>query len=146
MRSGDKRQNYSYGHKAISKPEHSLAKWKNVKANTKSLKQCLDFSATIGWNNSSFNHGYLNRVIPISRDIITIVIHQGIRPRIDSETIAVPIIALSAIGSRNLPNSVMVFRLRARFPSKISLSPKTKNIHQEIICHVGSSPPFLNNA
>ena len=74
------------------------------------------------------------------------VIHQGILSKIESETIAVPSINLSATGSKNFPSSVTAPRLRASFPSKMSESPRMKNIVHAMYCHMGSSPPFLNNA
>ena len=62
--------------------------------------------------------------------------HLGVDPAI---------ITLSATGSKNFPNSVIVFRLRAKLPSRMSLIPRMKNTHQELYCHVGSSPPFLKS-
>lgn len=56
MSSSNKSQNYSHRHEAISKPEHSLAEWKHIETDTKSLKERLDFSSAVGWNNAAFDY------------------------------------------------------------------------------------------
>ena len=56
-------------------------------------------------------------VTPTSRTRITTVTHQGSSSRIDSPISAVPVSALSAIGSASLPNSVTWPVRRAIIPS-----------------------------
>ena len=58
-----------------------------------------------------------SRVTPTSRTRIATVTHQGSSPRIDSPISAVPVRALSAIGSASLPNSVTWLVRRAIMPS-----------------------------
>src|SRR5215207_2903868 len=66
-------------------------------------------------------------VIPPSRTRITMVTHQGSRSSTDSATSAVPVSALSAMGSAILPTSVTRPRRRARSPSSRSVIEATVN-------------------
>ncbi len=56
-------------------------------------------------------------VMPTSRTSTTIVTHHGSSPRTERPTNAIPIRALSAIGSLTLPKSVTIPRARAMSPS-----------------------------
>ena len=67
-------------------------------------------------------------VMPISRTSTTTVTHQGSSPSSDSPTSAVPVSALSAIGSAILPKSVTSPRLRASSPSTRSVTTATAKI------------------
>jgi len=99
----------NYVHKPISEPEQAFIKRQNIKANSEALHHGLDLATAVGRNKPPrLITANLKIVIPISRLKITIVIHHGMRPNIERETIAVPIMNLSATGSRNFPNSVMV--------------------------------------
>ena len=60
-------------------------------------------------------------VMPHSRTSTTIVTHHHSSPMIDSPTNAMPVSALSAIGSAILPKSVTRSCLRARSPSILSV-------------------------
>jgi hypothetical protein len=70
-----------------------------------------------------------SRVTPTSRTRITTVTHHGSSSSTDSPMRAVPVRALSAIGSASLPNSVTCPVRRAIIPSYRSVMiarPKTR--------------------
>src|SRR3954447_819290 len=82
-----------------------------------------------------------SRVTPISRNRITTVTHQGSRPRTDSPSSAVPVSALSAIGSASLPNSVTWLVRRGIMPAVGAggIAPAKNSVAQ--IRRSWSSPP-----
>ena len=53
--------------------------------------------------------------------------HQGSSPMIDRPMKAIPVRALSAIGSASLPNFVTMSYLRARYPSMKSVRMASAN-------------------
>src|SRR5688572_3155496 len=64
-------------------------------------------------------------VTPSSRTRMTMVTHQGRASYHDSRTNAVPVSALSAIGSATLPNDVTWSKVRAIHPSAKSVNEAT---------------------
>ena len=70
-----------------------------------------------------------------------IVTHHQMSPTIERPMKAMPVIALSAIGSAILPKSVIRLCLRARSPSILSVIIATANSPKAIQRHVGSLPP-----
>ena len=64
-------------------------------------------------------------VTRISRPMMMTVTHHDSSPSRDSPMRATPVSALSAIGSATLPNVVTRFRLRARYPSRKSVTDAT---------------------
>ena len=72
---------------------------------------------------------------------MTTVTHQGSRPYQDSSTSAVPVSALSAIGSAILPNSVTRCQVRAIQPSTKSVSDATTNTSAATIRSPGRTIP-----
>src|SRR5918993_3155522 len=85
-------------------------------------------------------------VTPTSRTRITMVTHHGSSSRIDSPTRAVPVSALSAIGSASLPTSVTSPRRRARSPSTRSVREATANTANAVNRQPSLSPPSWNSA
>ena len=69
-----------------------------------------------------------SRVIPHSRTKIVIVTHHDSSSMIDRPMNAMPVSALSAIGSASLPKRVMMLCLRAKCPSKVSVRIATLKI------------------
>src|SRR6266536_3910740 len=80
-------------------------------------------------------------VMPISRTRISTVTHQGSWPYQDSSTRAVPVSALSAIGSATLPNEVTRSQDRATQPSTKSVADATTNTTQAAIRRCGCTMP-----
>src|ERR1700742_1079380 len=72
-------------------------------------------------------------VTPHSRTRITTTPHHGPRPYAASSTNAVPVRALSAIGSATLPNEVTIDQRRAIQPSTKSVAEATQNTRQAAI-------------
>src|SRR4051794_33507759 len=72
-------------------------------------------------------------VTPHSRARMTIVTHHGIRSYADSMISAVPVSALSAIGSATLPNEVTSDHLRAIQPSTKSVAEARQKTRQAAI-------------
>ena len=67
-------------------------------------------------------------VMPHSRTKIVTVTHHGSSLMIDKPMKAMPVSALSAIGSASLPKRVMMLCLRARYPSRCqSRSPRRRS-------------------
>src|SRR3954447_5863856 len=71
-----------------------------------------------------------NAVTPHSRARMTIVTHHGSRSYADSRISAVPVSALSAIGSATLPNEVTSDHFRAIQPSTKSVAEATQKTRQ----------------
>src|SRR5829696_3423202 len=74
------------------------------------------------------------------------VTHHGSRSSTDRPTSAVPMSALSATGSANLPTSVTSPRRRARSPSSRSVTEASTKIAQATIRQVVSCPPSWKRA
>jgi hypothetical protein len=80
-------------------------------------------------------------VTPHSRSRISAVTHQASWPYADSSTSAVPVSALSAIGSATFPNEVISSNRRAIHPSTKSVADATQNARHAAIRQPGDASP-----
>src|SRR4051812_28928245 len=80
-------------------------------------------------------------VTPHSRTRISTVTHQASCPYADSNTSAVPVSALSAIGSATFPNDVTMWKRRATYPSTKSVADATQKVTQATIRQPGDVIP-----
>src|SRR4051812_9844585 len=86
-------------------------------------------------------------VTPHSRARMTIVTHHGSRSYADSRISAVPVSALSAIGSATLPNDVTSDHFRAIQPSTKSVAEARQKTRQEATrAPVPTSPEAITMA
>jgi hypothetical protein len=74
------------------------------------------------------------------------VTHHHSSPTMDSPTNAIPVSALSAIGSAIFPKSVTRLRLRAMSPSTLSVIIASTKITQATTRHTTESPPSTSSA
>ena len=72
--------------------------------------------------------------------------HHQMSPTIERPMKAIPVMALSAIGSAILPKSVIRLCLRARSPSILSVIIATAKIPNAIQRHITESPPSWSSA
>ena len=72
--------------------------------------------------------------------------NHGLSKMIASPTNAMPVIALSAIGSAILPKSVIRPRDRAMSPSILSVIIATTKIVNAVSRHAIESPPWMSSA
>jgi hypothetical protein len=86
------------------------------------------------------------RVMPHSRTSRTMVTHHQSTPMIDSPTNAMPVSALSAMGSASLPKFVTRPRLRAMSPSMRSVIISSTNATNDQMRSSTSSPASLRSS
>ena len=82
-------------------------------------------------------------VMPISRTTMTMVTHHQMTPSSDSPMKAVPVRALSAMGSATLPKLVISPRSRAILPSMPSVTAASTKTSQAQKRHHGLEPPSM---